>query len=201
MKKLAFALLSLCFWINVVGAVNSPVELLQTTSNHLIAQLQRNQAKLRNNPRAVYSIVNQILLPHVNLNYMSSRALGRDAWMKATPYQQRAFIQQFTTLLVRTYSSALAQYNNERVVFFPLRADFTNARAVQVNSRILRSSGPAIDVSYRLMNQAGQWKLYDFSVDGISMVESFRAQFVQELQQGGLNGLIRKLAIHNGQRS
>jgi phospholipid transport system substrate-binding protein len=201
MKKLAFALISLCFWITAASAVNSPVELLQTTSNRLISQLQRNQTTLHNNPRAVYSIVNQILLPHVNLAYMSSRALGRDAWMQATPYQRKAFMQQFTTLLVRTYSSALAQYNNERVVFFPLRADYSNARAVQVDSRILRRSGPSIDVSYRLMNQAGQWKLYDFSVDGISMVGSFRAQFVQELQQGGLNGLIRKLAIHNSQHN
>ena len=128
-------------------------------------------------------------------------ALGRDACMQSTPTQRQAFIQQFTILLIRTYSSALAQYTDEKVNFLPLRGNFNAETRVQVNSKIIRDSGPPINVSYRLVRMGEQWKLYDFSVDGISLVQSFRSQFAQELQQVGIDGLINKLAQHNTQNN
>lgn len=180
-------------------AISSPVELLQNTSNQLISALQRNQATLKTKPQIVYGIVNQILLPHVDVMSMSSKALGREAWLQAAPMQKKAFAQQFVTLLIRTYSSALAQYTNERVNFLPVRGDYNNQSRVQVNSIIVRESGPSINLSYRLMRVGGQWMLYDFSVDGVSIIESFRSQFVEELQHSGIDGLIIKLAEHNNQ--
>lgn len=198
MKKVIVAFIGLLI-CTMVWAISSPLELLQSTSNQLISALQRNQATLRTKPQIVYGIVNQILLPHVDVMSMSSRALGRDAWINASSNQRQAFAQQFVTLLIRTYSSALAQYTNERVNFLPMRGDYSNQPRVQVNSVIIRESGPSINLSYRLMREDEQWMLYDFSVDGVSIIESFRSQFAGELQQSGLNGLITKLAQHNNQ--
>ncbi|MDQ8039451.1 MAG: ABC transporter substrate-binding protein [Rickettsiella sp.] len=198
MKKVIVIFISLLL-STVVWAISSPVDLLQNTSNQLIANLQQNQATLKTKPQFVYRIVNQILLPHVDLVTMASRALGREAWMRASPAQRQAFTQQFSILLIRTYSSALAQYTDEKVRFLPLRGDFNGQTRVQVNSRIIRDSGPSINVSYSLMRVGEQWKLYDFNVDGISMVQSFRSQFMEELQQTGIDGLIDKLAQHNAQ--
>ncbi|WP_246562473.1 MlaC/ttg2D family ABC transporter substrate-binding protein [Rickettsiella endosymbiont of Dermanyssus gallinae] len=200
MKKFILSMIGLLA-CTAVWAISSPLDLLQTTSNQLITTLQQNQATLKTKPQLVYGIVNQILLPHVDLASMSRIALGRDAWMQASPAQRQAFTQQFTTLLIRTYSSALAQYTDEKVNFLPLRGDFNAETRVQVNSNIIRDSGPAINVSYRLMRVGEQWKLYDFSVDGISLVQSFRSQFAQELQQAGIDGLINKLAQHNAQNN
>jgi phospholipid transport system substrate-binding protein len=182
----------------IAWAIPSPVEVLQNTSNRLILELQRNQATLKTKPQIVYGIVDQILLPHVDIESMSSKALGR-AWSNATRSQQQSFEDQFVTLLVRTYSSALAQYTNERVIFLPLREDFNNQSFVEVKSRIIRESGPQINLNYRMLRVQGQWKLYDFSVDGVSIIESFRSQFVEELRQSGIDGLISKLAQHNNQ--
>lgn len=198
MKKVVLALFGLLV-CTMAWAISSPVDLLQNTSNQLISALQRNQATLKTKPQIVYNIVNQILLPHVDVMSMSSKALGRDAWLRATPMQRQAFAQQFVTLLIRTYSSALAQYTNERVNFLPIRGDYTNQSRVQVNSVIVRESGPSINLSYRMTQVGGQWMLYDFSVDGISIIESFRSQFVEELQHSGIDGLINKLAQHNNQ--
>lgn len=197
MKKVIVALLGL-FMCTMAWAISSPIEVLQNTSNQLILELQRNQATLKTKPQIVYGIVDQILLPHVDIESMSSKALGR-AWSNATRTQQQAFEDQFITLLVRTYSSALAQYTNERVIFLPLREDFNNQSYVEVKSRIIRESGPQINLNYRMLRVQGQWKLYDFSVDGVSIIESFRSQFVEELRQSGINGLISKLAQHNNQ--
>lgn len=198
MKKVIVAFIGLLI-CSMAWAISSPLELLQNTSNQLISALQRNQATLKTKPQVVYGIVNQILLPHVDVMSMSSRALGRDAWLRATPNQRQAFAQQFVTLLIRTYSSALAQYTNEKVNFLPMRGSYYNQSRVQVNSVIVRESGPSINLSYRLMREDGQWMLYDFSVDGVSIIESFRSQFVGELQQSGIEGLITKLAQHNNQ--
>ncbi|MEN9916600.1 MAG: periplasmic binding protein of phospholipid transporter [Pseudomonadota bacterium] len=198
MKKVVLALFGLLV-CTMAWAISSPVDLLQNTSNQLISALQRNQATLKTKPQIVYNIVNQILLPHVDVMSMSSKALGREAWLRATPMQRQAFAQQFVTLLIRTYSSALAQYTNERVNFLPIRGDYTNQARVQVNSVIVRESGPSINLSYRMTQVGGQWMLYDFSVDGISIIESFRSQFVEELQHSGIDGLINKLAQHNNQ--
>lgn len=200
MKKVIVTFISLLL-CTIVWAISSPVDLLQNTSNQLISTLQQNQATLKTKPQLVYGIVNQILLPHVDLVTMASRALGREAWMRASPAQRQAFTQQFSILLIRTYSSALAQYTDEKVSFLPFRGDFNNQSRIQVNSRIIRDSGPSINVSYSLMRVGEQWKLYDFSVDGISMVQSFRSQFVEELHQTGIDGLINKLAQHNAQNS
>ena len=196
MKKVIVALFGLLIG-TMAWAISSPVELLQNTSNQLISALQRNQATLKTKPQIVYGIVNQILLPHVDVMSMSSKALGREAWLRATPTQRQAFSQQFASLLIRTYSSALAQYTNERVNFLPLRGDYNNQSRVQVNSVIVRESGPSINLSYRMMRVGGQWMLYDFSVDGVSIIESFRSQFVEVLQQRGIDGLINELAQHN----
>lgn len=198
MKKVIFALFGLLI-CTMAWAVSSPVDILQNTSNQLISALQRNQATLKTKPQVVYGIVNQILLPHVDVMSMSSKALGREAWLRATPTQRQAFAQQFVTLLIRTYSSALAQYTNERVNFLPLRGDYNSQSRVQVNSVIVRESGPSINLSYRMMRAGGQWMLYDFSVDGVSIIESFRSQFVEVLQQRGIDGLISELAQHNAQ--
>lgn len=198
MKKVILALFGLLI-CTLAWAISSPVDLLQNTSNQLISALQRNQATLRTKPQVVYGIVNQILLPHVDVMSMSSKALGRDAWLRATPMQRHAFAQQFVTLLIRTYSSALAQYTNERVNFLPIRGDYNNQSHVQVNSIIVRESGPSINLNYRMTRVGGQWMLYDFSVDGVSIIESFRSQFVEELQHNGIDGLINKLAQHNNQ--
>jgi phospholipid transport system substrate-binding protein len=198
MNKVIIFFIGLLFY-TAVWAISSPLDLLQNTSNQLISALRQNQATLKTKPQVVYRIVDQILLPHVDLVNMSSRALDRNAWLSATPEQRQAFTQQFTILLIRTYASALAQYTNEKVSFLPLRGDFNNLARVQVDSSIIRESGPTISVSYRLMRINNQWKLYDFSVDGVSLIQSFRSQFADELQQRGLDGLIQELSQHNMQ--
>jgi phospholipid transport system substrate-binding protein len=196
--RLAFLLLA---WIATAAfAESSPLPMLQSTSNQMIAALKQNQSSLKSDPKIVYGIVHRILLPHVDVAAMSHAVLG-PAWNSATPAQQREFGQQFTTLLIHTYSSAFASYKDEVVKFYPIRGDITGRNSIQANSQVIRKNGPPIDVSYRLVQRNGQWKVADFSVDGISIIQSFRSQFSQELNQGGIAGLIRRLSEHNARQA
>lgn len=189
----------LCFISNAVFAAPSPIDVVQTTSDQMLAQLQIHKATLKTDPNVVYNIVNRVLLPHADLPTMSRLVVGRTAWLNANQADRQAFIQQFTMTLMRTYASALASYSNQTVKVYPIRGGYANQFQVQVNTTVTQPDGPPIPVSYRMANEGGTWKLIDFSVDGVSIVENYRAQFAADLNSGNLALLTQKLSQHNAQ--
>lgn len=178
-------------------AVVGPIDMLKSVSDQAIAELKSNEANLKMNPAVVYRIINRILLPHADMQDMARVALGRNAWNQATPAQRSQFTKEFTDLMVNTYSSALAAYTDETIEFYPLRQGYEGKSRVQVDSKIIRREGPPVSVKYRLVLKGDQWKVYDISVEGISILESFRSQFAEELSDGNLDALLTKLANHN----
>jgi len=180
-----------------MGATPSPVDMLKTTSDQMIAELNANKTTMKSNQKEVFDIVNRILLPHVDMNTMSKFVIGRAAWNDANFSDQEQFKQQFTNLLIRTYASALASYTNQKVEFFPSRESYIGQTQFQVQSQIVQPGGPPIPISYQLMLEGSQWKVVDFSVDNVSIVQNYRAQFANDLTQGGLKYLVNKLSQHN----
>lgn len=194
-NKLKF-LLVMCFSVWMVAALAqdpAPVAMLKSTSDQMLSALRSNKATMKNNPDTIYRLVNSILLPHVDLESMGRSVIGRTYWYQATPAQREEFKKLFTRQVTQTYATALESYENETVKFFPIRAYNPGAQRVQVQSQIVRSNGQTIPVSYRLINQGGSWKVYDFSVEGVSIVSSYAAQFANDLQQGGLANLLTKM--------
>ncbi len=139
----------------------------------------------------------QVVVPHAAIDEMAKRVLPPQTWNSATPSQRSQFSKQFTTMLVHTYASALADYNDQVIHFYPVRGGYQGRNTVQVNSSIERTDGPAISVNYSLVLRGSQWKLYDLSVEGVSMLESFRSQFADSLSKGDIQNLIQELAAHN----
>ncbi len=202
-KKLS-SLVAACLvgFSTLVFAAESPVPLLQTTANNVISSLKAEKATLKTKPKIVYSIIESKLLPIVDKNAMSRSALGPVVWRSATADQKARFSDAFIKLLERTYASALANYNNERIDFLPLRgspyADAKPGTRLMVNSNIIRTNGQPIRLSYWVILQRdGSWKLYDMSVEGVSLLQSFRSEFSQELSAGTLEQLIQKLESRN----
>lgn len=196
LNKLIMLLLALCL-TSSTWATTSPVGMLENSTTQMIAALAKNQAQIRSNPHQVESLVNQYLLPHMDVDNMSRTVVGRQAWQAATPQQQATFKSSFQKLVVRTYSSALAQYNEQTVRYAPSKESLEGRKFIQVNSVIDQKSGPSMNVNYRLVLQDSEWKVYDFSVDGVSMVQSYRSQFTPILNQSGMEGLLTKLSAHN----
>lgn len=198
-KIAALTVAALCV-ASFAVAVSSPVEGLQRTANQMLGELSRNKASLKSNPRVVHSIVNRVLLPQVDQQGMARSALGRAAWSAASGSQKQRFTREFINLLIRTYSSAIAEYRNQKVEFYPVRDDFQSKRMVEVRSRIVQDGGPSIPVNYRVILIGGQWKIYDVIVEGVSMVQSFRSQFSNELNRGSMDDLLSAMAKRNLQR-
>ncbi len=176
----------------LIIAQSSPVPMLEQAANAIIATLKDNKSNLKNNPNIIYNAVERNLLPIVDVAGMSRSVLGRQAWNKATADQKNRFSQAFTRLVIRTYASPLAQYSDETVQFLPVRGSLS-ARFLRVNSVIVRSEGQNIPLTYSLVDKNGQWKIYDISVEGVSLLQSFRSQFAQVLQNSSIDEVIKQM--------
>jgi phospholipid transport system substrate-binding protein len=200
MKRLLAAslLLLLGSFCGASPAASSPQDLVRQTSDRMIDALQKNRAQLRSNPAQVYDLVNEIVLPHFDFTVMSRWVLG-PYWRQASPEQRQRFTDEFRTLMVRTYSQALLEYSNEKIEFLPtppLKADATDA---VVRSEFHPNTGAPIPVNYSLHRMGSGWKIYDVSVDGVSLVTNYRSTFADQIRTQGMDATIDHLARRNRQ--
>ena len=147
-----------------------------------------NQARIR-------EVIEVKLVPHFDFTRMTALAMGRN-WRAATPEQQKRLADEFRSLLVRTYSSALGQYRNEKIDYKPLRMNAGDTD-VLVRTAVLRSTGSPVQVDYSMEKTPEGWKCYDVVVGGVSLVTNYRDEFNAEVQKGGVDGLIKALADRN----
>jgi phospholipid transport system substrate-binding protein len=126
---------------------------------------------------------------------MTSSAVGRN-WDKASVDQKARLVDEFKTLLVRTYSSALASYSNQKFDFRPLRAKPTDTD-VTVNVRIMQAGSQPVTIDYDMEKRPGGWKVWDVRVGGISLVANYRTEFDNQIRESGIDGLIKALVVKN----
>lgn len=173
-------------------ATNSPLPMLQKSANGLTLSLAKNKSSLSSR-KVVYSIVNRHLMPLMDKTRMAQLVLGRSAWSSATPTQRQQFIAAFRNMVISTYASAFASYDGDQIKFSPIRGGVVGRSSVVVNSVIVRRSGQTIAISYNCRRVGSGWKVYDFSVENISMINSYRSQFASVLRSKGISGLIAQM--------
>lgn len=181
---------------SLLFAQSTPIPMLQNTADQILNTLKNNKTGLKANHKIIYSAVEKYLLPNVDVNGMARSVLGREIWNKATPAERSQFAQAFTHLVIRTYATPLAEYSDETVKFLPIRGSLAG-RFIRVNSLIMRSNKNNIPLNYSLVTQNGQWKIYDLSVEGVSLLQSFRSQFAQALKGSNIQDLIKQMQERN----
>jgi phospholipid transport system substrate-binding protein len=148
-----------------------------------------NQSKLK-------ELIESKLLPNFNFGRMTQLAMGRN-WAKTTPEQQAALTTEFRTLLVRTYSGALANFKNNTIDYRPLRMQ-PNETDVTVKTVVNQPNGQGIPIDYSLEKAAdGSWKAYDVIVAGVSLVTNYRDEFNNVVRDQGVDALIKQLQSKN----
>ena len=184
-----------CVKVNAGAPQNDPVKLLQFIADNMITSLKANHANLKSNPQIVYSLANRYIVPYIDIAEMSRRVLPPAIWNGATPSEQAQFKTAFIKTLIRTYASALTAYEDQTIQFFPIRGGLADKQTVDVASEITSKSGssPSIRMNYRLIKNGAVWKLIDLSVEGVDMLESFRAQFADILSRGNMSQLLQKM--------
>jgi phospholipid transport system substrate-binding protein len=190
-------LLLASFFVGAAGAQQEvPPDVLVKNVTTEVIELIAKDKEIRSGSRAkLIEVIESKVLPHFNFGSMTALAMGQN-WNKATPEQKKLLVEQFKTLLVRTYASALAAYSEQRFDFRPLRARPTDTD-VTVNVRVLQSGAQPVPIDYSMEKTASGWKVYDVMVGGVSLVANYRTEFNSTVRDSGIEGLIKNLQAKN----
>ena len=197
MKKI-YAWLMLAFVAAGIGSARAqalaPDALVKKTTDEIIAQIRKDK-ELVSNSRKLLDLVDAKVLPHFNFTRMTMLAVGRP-WRDASAAQREELVKQFRTLLVRTYSTALEQYSNQTIDVKPALLK-PEDNETTVRTQINQPGGPPIPMDYRMEKTPQGWKVFDVTVEGVSIVTTYRSSFATEVSKGGIDGLIKTIADQN----
>lgn len=173
-----------------------PQALVKDASDTMLQALKEHESELKGDPQKIYSLVQEILIPHFDFERMARLALGI-SWRDASADQQARFVEEFRLLLVRTYATAMLEYTNEEIRFLPFRDDVEKGR-VNVPMEVVQPNGPSIPMVLSLYkNDSDQWKVYDVKIEGISLVTNYRSSFNRDIRTAGMDALIENLSKRN----
>lgn len=177
-------------------AQEAPDALVKRISQEVLDIAKTDKEIQGGNQKRVLDLVETKILPYVDFQRMTALAAGR-FWRDATPDQQKQLTNEFRSLLVYTYSGAIAQVKDQRVEFKPLRMEPADTE-VEVRSQVIQSRGAEpIQLNYRLEKTATGWKIYDVNVLGAWLVETYKGNFAAEIGRNGFDGLIKTLSEKN----
>jgi phospholipid transport system substrate-binding protein len=174
-----------------------PQALVRATADRVLAEVRANKARLDRDSAGIYDLVQRFVVPHFDFSRMTQAAMGRH-WRSADDAQRAALVREFQEMLVRTYAVALLNYSGQQIEYLPLRAS-PGADDVLVQTKVSDSGAPPIPIDYRLSRTVGTWKVYDLTIDGVSLVSNYRGMFAEQVQRSGVDGLIKLLTDRNRQ--
>lgn len=174
----------------------APNTFVQQVAERVLGVLKADKALQNGNIRRINEAVDEYVLPYVNFEKTTRLAAGR-YWREATPEQREALAREFRGTLVRTYSGAFNRVTPDTTItMLPFRGD-ANADDVVVQSQVRQSGAQPAAVDYRLERTPEGWRVYDLSVEGIWLIQNYRNQFATQIQQNGIDGLIKALGERN----
>lgn len=179
----------------VLAADTPPDVLARATTQEVLAILKQDRDIQNGNQRKVYQLVETKILPIFDFNRMTQLVIGKH-WPRATARQKQELVTEFRNLMVRTYSSSLMAFNNQTVDFKPMSMK-PGESDVTVRSEIRQPGGQPIPINYSMYKTSFGWKVYDVTIDGVSLVTNYRSSFSNTIRQNGIDGLISTLAAQS----
>jgi phospholipid transport system substrate-binding protein len=176
-------------------AQEAPDAVVKRVATDVITAIKSDPAVQAGNEARIREVLEVKLLPHFDFTRMTALAMGKN-WRSASPEQQKRVTEEFRALLVRTYSGALNTYRNETIDYKPLRMGPADTD-VTVRTVVMRTTGSPIQIDYSMTKTPDGWKAYDVIVAGVSLVTNYRDEFNDQVQKGGVDGLIKTLADRN----
>jgi len=173
----------------------APDALVKKVTLEVVGIIKNDKDIRSGNREKLIDLIGTKVLPHFDFQTMTATAVGL-GWRKATPEQRARLTEEFKTLLVRTYASALAAYSDQRFDFRPLHARPSDTD-VTVQVRVIQSGAQPISIDYGMEKTSAGWKVYDVSVGGVSLVANYRTEFGNIVRAEGIDGLIRNLHAKN----
>ena len=183
---------------------SSPRELIADASERLLTALVVSGDDLRENPRIAWELANETVLPYVDFDQVGRRVLGKH-WRKATPDQRSAYQSAFRDYAANFLVTAMVTYSQEMVdyadrITFPAAHWRPGDERATVRMHVRLAGGVTAEVQYRMHVVDGTWRVFDVTLEGVSMVLMYRQAFAEEIGQHGMDGFIERLAEHKSKR-
>lgn len=173
----------------------APDELIRTTAQDVLEIVKQDKDIQAGNQKKILDLVDAKVLPHFDFVRMTQLAMGKH-WRSASNQQKQALVTEFRNMLVRTYTKAFTVYRDQTIDFKPFRMA-AGETEVTVKTSINKPGQPPIPVDYEMRKTANGWKAFDVTIEGVSMVTSYRSTFDTEIQKNGIDGLIKMLSDKN----
>lgn len=174
---------------------SEPEQLVRDITSQVMSAIENDEALKAGDRRKALTLAEEKILPHVDFAEAARLAAGR-AWNSATPQQRTRLTNEFRAMLVRTYSTAVDRYRGQKMQVMPARVE-PNATEASIRNRYIKPGAPPVTVIYSMHKTGGAWKIYDISVEGISLVLNYRSEFETLVRDSGFEGLIARLAEKN----
>jgi phospholipid transport system substrate-binding protein len=177
----------------------APDVLVKNVTMEVVDLIARDKDIQAGSRAKLIELIEAKVLPNFNFSAMTALAMGQ-SWNKTTPEQKKRLVEEFRTLLVRTYASALAAFAGQKFDFRPLRAKPTDTD-VTVNVRVMQPGAQPVGIDYSMEKTSNGWKVYDVMVGGVSLVANYRTEFTNVVRDFGVDGLIKNLQTKNHSRA
>ena len=185
--------------LQLAWSQESPDALVRKNTTEILAALKADKDLAAGNQKKIEKLADEKILPLFNFVRMTQLAVGRN-WKDASEAQKKSLIDEFRTLLVRTYSTSLTQFRNQTIDVKPTKMAAGDTEVV-VKTQVVQPGGQPIPIDYSLEKSGDSWKVYDVLIDGVSLVTNYRSSFNTEIQKSGIDGLIKTLSDRNSKNA
>jgi phospholipid transport system substrate-binding protein len=193
--KLATLVLALLFAVPAAAQDLGPEELVKKVTADVLDAIKSDKQLQSGDRKKALGLAEQKILPYVDFREAAQIATGR-AWQGATPEQQTRIANEFRSMLIRIYSNAIDVYRGQTMKVLPLRIP-PGATDVTVRNQYIKDGRPPVAVDYAMRKMPEGWKIYDITIEGVSLVLTYRSEFANITRDSGVEGLIKRLAEKN----
>lgn len=176
-----------------------PDELVKAVTDDVLAAVRSDKQLAAGDKEKALKLAEEKVLPHIDFAEAARLAVGR-AWAQASKEQQERIVAEFRRMLVRTYTNAISRYEGQTMKVLPARYKPQDTD-VTVRNQYIRPGQTPLEVDYAMRKTDEGWKIYDISVEGVSLVITYRSEFDAVVKQGGIDALIKRLAEKNAPAS
>jgi phospholipid transport system substrate-binding protein len=171
--------------------VPAPQEVIENAATTMSEKLAGRKDYYESHPDELYSMIDDLLLPHFDTRYSGRLVLGKH-WKGVSEAQRSEFIDTFYQFLLQSYAKGLLQFDQDKIEFLPFDGDVDGKRVV-VKTQMRLDDGSIVPVNYSMRRSAPGWKVYDVRIEGVSYIQNYRNQFNAEISANGVNSVIARL--------
>jgi phospholipid transport system substrate-binding protein len=193
--KLFQSLLLFLVTFGAAAQAPEPEALIRKITDDVLQAVQTDKALAAGDRQKAIQLAEDKVFPHVDFRESTRLAMGK-SWAKASETQRERLVSEFRAMLIRTYSNAIEAYHGQTMKVLPVRMAPADTE-VTVRNQFARPGGRPVAVDYAMHKTAGGWKIYDFVIEGVSLVLTYRYEFDSILRQSDIDGLIQRLAQKN----